>query len=58
LLRHTIDAREVGNVARFINHSCNPNLYVQPVCSGHTDTSRCAIALVADRHIAPWEELT
>ena len=26
-----IDSREVGNVARFLNHSCNPNIAAQPV---------------------------
>jgi SET domain-containing protein len=51
-------AYKQGSVARCINHSCKPNLYVQPLCAGHTDTERVEIALVAGRHIAPFEELT
>ena len=36
-----------GNVARFINHRCEPNLYVQPLCAGHADDQRCGVALFA-----------
>ncbi|KAG8452826.1 hypothetical protein GDO86_004568 [Hymenochirus boettgeri] len=28
---HILDASKEGNVARFLNHSCSPNLFVQPV---------------------------
>jgi euchromatic histone-lysine N-methyltransferase len=30
-----IDAREYGNVSRFINHSCEPNLFPVRVYTGH-----------------------
>jgi SET domain-containing protein len=44
------DAGVGGNLARFINHSCRPNCYVQIV--GHT------IWIRAGRVIQPGEELT
>jgi hypothetical protein len=45
-------------VARFINHSCNPNLYVQPLCVGHADRTMCGIGLFAGMPIPAWTELT
>jgi euchromatic histone-lysine N-methyltransferase len=47
-------ARDEGNVARFINHSCEPNLYVQPILSGHTNTDHVLIGLFACRDIPPF----
>ena len=44
------DAAVGGNVARFINHACRPNCYVQ--ISGRD------IAIKAARTIDPGEELT
>lgn len=29
---YLVDAEHKGAVARFINHSCEPNLFAQPVC--------------------------
>eukprot|EP00878_Enallax_costatus_P034504 GHUV01038261.1.p1 GENE.GHUV01038261.1~~GHUV01038261.1.p1 ORF type:complete len:217 (+),score=52.05 GHUV01038261.1:313-963(+) len=56
--RYILDAKEQGGVARFINHSCHPNLYVQPLCAGHTDTDMVLIGLFADCDIRPFTELT
>jgi len=44
------DARVGGNLARFINHACRPNCYVE--IAGHT------IWIRASRTIRPGEELT
>jgi SET domain-containing protein len=44
------DAAVDGNVARFINHSCTGNCYVQVI--GET------IWICASKHIEPGEELT
>lgn len=39
-----------GNVARYINHSCAPNLLVQPVLRGPGDSGlKYGVALVALR---------
>ncbi|KAL6497624.1 Histone-lysine N-methyltransferase, H3 lysine-9 specific suvh4 [Orobanche hederae] len=53
-----IDAGETGNVARFINHSCQPNLFVQCMLSSHHDIKQAGIMLVAADNIPPLKELT
>lgn len=32
--RYVIDATYIGNIARFVNHSCSPNLVARDVCAG------------------------
>ncbi|KAK4558295.1 hypothetical protein RGQ29_007868 [Quercus rubra] len=53
-----IDAGTSGNVARFINHSCEPNLYVQCVLSSHHDARLARVVLFAADNIFPMKELT
>jgi hypothetical protein len=49
-----IDAREKGNLSRFINHSCRPNCHLSPVnVAGHT-----RIAIVANVDIDAGEFLS
>lgn len=50
---YCIDAGFSGNVARFINHSCEPNLFVQCVLSSHHDVSLARIVLFAADNISP-----
>lgn len=50
-----IDAGRIGNVARFINHSCDPNLFVQCVVSAHRDLKLARILLFASDDIAPMQ---
>lgn len=50
-----VDPAVVGNVGRFLNHSCQPNLYMQPV-RVHSVVPR--LALFAGRDIDAQEELT
>ncbi|CAN1333835.1 Histone-lysine N-methyltransferase, H3 lysine-9 specific SUVH5 [Linum perenne] len=54
----TIDAAEFGNVGRFINHSCSPNLYAQNVLYDHGDQRIPHIMLFAAENIPPLRELT
>ncbi|XP_068450874.1 histone-lysine N-methyltransferase SETMAR [Clinocottus analis] len=50
-----VDPADVGNVGRFLNHSCQPNLFMQPV-RVHSVVPR--LALFAGRNIDAQEELT
>ncbi|XP_047967700.1 histone-lysine N-methyltransferase, H3 lysine-9 specific SUVH4 [Salvia hispanica] len=53
-----IDAANTGNLARFINHSCQPNLFVQCVLSNHHDIKLARVMLIAADNIPPLKELT
>ncbi|XP_022863184.1 histone-lysine N-methyltransferase, H3 lysine-9 specific SUVH4-like isoform X2 [Olea europaea var. sylvestris] len=53
-----IDAGQTGNFARFINHSCQPNLFVQCVLSNHHDIKLARVILMAADNIPPLKELT
>lgn len=55
ILVTTIDATRKGNLARFINHSCQPNLVVIPVRSDSVIPRLC---LFASRDIGRGDELT
>jgi len=56
--RFTIDAAKYGNVARFINHSCSPNLFVQNVLYEDDDPRIPHILLFAAENIPSMKELT
>ncbi|KAK4483251.1 hypothetical protein RD792_010435 [Penstemon davidsonii] len=53
-----IDAANTGNFARFINHSCQPNLFVQCLLSNHHDMRLARVILFAADNIPPLKELT
>ncbi|VFQ72292.1 unnamed protein product [Cuscuta campestris] len=53
-----ISAKNNGNVARFMNHSCSPNVFWQPVVRGSNSEAYYHIAFFATRHIPPMQELT
>ncbi|KAJ7949437.1 histone-lysine N-methyltransferase, H3 lysine-9 specific SUVH1-like [Quillaja saponaria] len=53
-----ISAKNFGNVARFMNHSCSPNVFWQPTIYEQNDQSFVHIAFFALRHIPPMTELT
>ncbi|XP_024032366.1 histone-lysine N-methyltransferase, H3 lysine-9 specific SUVH4-like, partial [Morus notabilis] len=50
-----IDAGSSGNIARFINHSCGPNLFVQCVLSSHHDVKLARVMLFAADNIPPLQ---
>ncbi|KZV42046.1 histone-lysine N-methyltransferase, H3 lysine-9 specific SUVH4 [Dorcoceras hygrometricum] len=53
-----IDGGKTGNVARFINHSCQPNLFIQCVLSSHHDIKLARLMLIAADNIPPLKELS
>ncbi|XP_009626893.1 uncharacterized protein LOC107785273 isoform X1 [Nicotiana tabacum] len=55
---YTIDAAQCGNVGRFINHSCSPNLYAQNVLYDHEDKKMPHIMFFAADNIPPLAELS
>ncbi|XP_053312269.1 histone-lysine N-methyltransferase SETDB2 [Spea bombifrons] len=53
-----LDASEEGNVGRFLNHSCSPNLFIQHV---FVETHRKGfpwVAFFTKRHVKAGQELT
>ena len=52
-----IDANQYGNIARFINHSCSPNVVPIKVFVEHQDTRFPHMSLFANRDILKGEEL-
>ncbi|TYG96609.1 hypothetical protein ES288_A11G364900v1 [Gossypium darwinii] len=53
-----INAKHAGNVARFMNHSCSPNVFWQPVLRENSKECDLHIVFYAYRHIPPMTELT
>ncbi|XP_027764370.1 histone-lysine N-methyltransferase SETMAR [Empidonax traillii] len=54
VLETFVDPTRVGNVGRFLNHSCEPNLFMVPV---RVDSTVPRLALFAARDIPAGEEL-
>ncbi|KAI3995184.1 hypothetical protein MKX01_031986 [Papaver californicum] len=50
-----VDAGLVGNVGRFINHTCDPNLFVQCVLSSHLNIKLAQVMLFAAENIPPLQ---
>ncbi|GLT91132.1 hypothetical protein SLE2022_090350 [Rubroshorea leprosula] len=55
---YTIDAAQIGNVGRFINHSCSPNLVAQNVLFNHDDRRCPHIMFFAAVDIPRMQELS
>jgi len=58
VLRTNVDATHVGGVARFVNHSCAPNLRVEMVRAGGHGQVVATAVLVTRAVVAPGEQLT
>ncbi|CAB4063825.1 SUV39H [Lepeophtheirus salmonis] len=55
---YTVDAANFGNVAHFINHSCDPNLAIFNVWIDCLDPNLPRLCLFAQRDIIKGEQLT
>ena len=55
VIKTHVDPRYFGNIGRFLNHSCEPNLFMVPV---RVDTEIPLLGLFANRKIKVGEELT
>ena len=55
---YVMDGKSNGNIARYINHSCDPNVYVQYCFVDTHDLRFPWIALFASRFIPAGEELS
>ena len=55
---YLIDANVRGNVARWLNHSCEPNCQAFLIESSNGDPRKDRVVIEALRDIAPGEELT
>ncbi|KAL4203478.1 hypothetical protein AMTRI_Chr01g104170 [Amborella trichopoda] len=53
-----ISAKRMGNVSRFMNHSCSPNVSWYPVLFDHRDSQCPHIMFFAIKNIPPMTELT
>ncbi|XP_026534760.1 histone-lysine N-methyltransferase SETDB2 [Notechis scutatus] len=53
-----VDATREGNVGRFLNHSCSPNLFVQSVFVETHDRNFPWVAFFTKRHVKAGTELT
>ncbi|KAF6202215.1 hypothetical protein GE061_004613 [Apolygus lucorum] len=55
---YVMDAKIAGNIGRYFNHSCNPNIFVQNVYVDTHDLRFPWVAFFALRHIPAGSELT
>jgi len=53
-----LSAKKIGNISRFMNHSCAPNVFWQPVQFDNEDERNLHIMFFALKHIPPMTELT
>jgi len=53
-----IDAKSIGNVGRYMNHCCSPNLFVQNIMVDTHDLRFPWVAFFAQQNIPAYTELT
>lgn len=54
---YSIDACEYGNISRFINHSCDPNIIARPVFLDTHDPSLHLVSFFACKDVSAGQEL-
>ena len=57
--RFGIDGHSKGNLARFFNHSCEPNMCMRLICERNLPVgTQPRVAMFTVRNVDPFEELT
>ncbi|KAL7647252.1 UNVERIFIED_CONTAM: hypothetical protein RMT77_002510 [Armadillidium vulgare] len=56
--QYVLDAKRMGNIGRYLNHSCDPNVYCQNVFVSTHDPRFPRISFFASKHITAGTELT
>lgn len=56
--KYIVDANEGGNIARWLNHSCDPNCESEVVVDRNGDEKKDRVYIKALRDLKPGEELT
>jgi len=54
---YIMDAKSIGNIGRYLNHSCNPNVFVQNCFVDTHDLRFPWVAFFSSVHIPAGEEL-
>jgi len=57
-LNRIVDATKIGSMARFMNHSCDPNAYARIIDVENEKASEKKIVVIANRNISAGEEIT
>ena len=55
---YTVDAAFYGNLSHFINHSCDPNLFIFSVFINNLDPNMPQLAMFAKKDIKRGEQIT
>ncbi|TFK24558.1 SET domain-containing protein [Coprinopsis marcescibilis] len=56
-VKYVVDAYQVGNFTRFLNHSCSPNCRIYPCYINEANIDKPLLSVFADRDIEPFEEI-
>lgn len=55
---YCVDGKRIGNIGRFLNHSCDPNCRIRNIFVNNHDYRYPLIAFFSIKHIKALEELT
>ena len=53
----SVDSQKYGTVARFVNHSCEPNMFIQSVLWDHHNADVPWVCMFASQNIPAYTEL-
>ncbi|OCH88882.1 SET domain-containing protein [Obba rivulosa] len=56
-VKYLVDAYHVGNFTRYLNHSCDPNCFLNPCYINESNIDKPLLAIFTLRDVEPGEEL-